>query len=100
METSEKYRPIQNYFNGEGKIVIWPSKRNHLPRQILILEFLAEKFEPNRHYTEKEVNEILNQYHTFGDPALLRRELFGRKLLNRTIDGRAYWLVSATQNAE
>ncbi len=28
----------------------------------------------------------------FGDPAMLRRELFERQMLNRKRDGSAYWL--------
>ena len=58
----------------------------------MALEFLAAKFEMGREYSEKEVNEILNQNHTFGDPALLRRELYMKKLLDRTPDGNRYWL--------
>lgn len=58
----------------------------------MALEFLAAKFEMGREYSEKEVNEILNQNHTFGDPALLRRELYMKKLLDRTPDGSRYWL--------
>lgn len=34
---------------------------------------------------------VLNQHHTFADPALLRREMFERKLINRKRDGSAYW---------
>ena len=35
---------------------------------------------------------LLLQHHTFGDPALLRRELFERGLVDRVKDGSAYWL--------
>lgn len=57
----------------------------------MALGFLAAKFEAGREYSEKEVNEILNQNHTFGDPAMLRRELYMKKLLDRTPDGGKYW---------
>ena len=57
----------------------------------MALEFLAAKFEVGREYSEKEVNEILNQNHTFGDPAMLRRELYIARLLDRTPDGSRYW---------
>jgi hypothetical protein len=55
------------------------------------LNYLLSKFDPTRLYTEKEVNTLLNEYHTFGDPALLRRELFDRGLLDRIPNGSAYW---------
>lgn len=96
MNLPPKYQPIQNYLNAQGQVTIWPSKRNHFNRQKLILEFLAEQFDFDRQYTEKEVNEILNHHHTFADHALLRRELFSNKLLNRTRDGRAYWRCNIT----
>jgi hypothetical protein len=54
-------------------------------------QYLASKFESGVTYTEKEVNTLLNQYHTFGDPALLRRELFENGLIDRMRDGSAYW---------
>jgi len=59
---------------------------------MLVLEYLFEKFDAEKNYTEREVNEILNQHHTFGDPAMLRRELFEKKMLRRTLDGRTYWV--------
>ncbi|MDF5725661.1 MAG: DUF2087 domain-containing protein [Rhizonema sp. PD37] len=60
-------------------------------KQRLVLEYLALKFEVGITYTEKEVNTLLNQHHLFGDPALLRRELFENGLIDRKRDGSAYW---------
>jgi len=57
-----------------------------------MLQYLAAKFEVGKKYTEKEVNDVLNEHHSFNDPATLRRLMFGQKLINRTIDGRQYWL--------
>lgn len=37
------------------------------------------------------MNEILDDWTEFNDPATLRRELFNKCLLNRTTDCRAYW---------
>ena len=42
--------------------------------------------------TEREVNEVLKQWHTFEDWALLRRELFMYKFLKRYKDGTQYWV--------
>lgn len=87
----EKYKILKGYLNDEGKFSQLPGKRQK-KKQARMLEFLAEQFEANRTYTEKEVNEILNQYHSFNDPATLRRLMYGSRLINRTLDGKAYWL--------
>lgn len=81
---------LKNYLDEQGRVKEWPSKRNK-GFQRLVLEYLGSKFEVDVIYTEKEVNTLLNQYHLFGDPALLRRELFENKLINRKRDGSAYW---------
>lgn len=67
----------------------FPSKR---PMQTEALRYLAEKFETDREYAEREVNELLLQWHTFGDPATLRRELYDRRFLDRDPYGRSYRL--------
>jgi len=87
-----KYAALNGYLDGSGKFGQMPGKRQK-KKQAVMLRFLAEQFELDRKYTEREVNEILNQYHTFNDPASLRRFMFGSKLLGRTLDGRTYWLI-------
>jgi hypothetical protein len=74
-----------------GRVKEWFSKRNKGKFQKLVLEYLASKFEVAIFYTEKEVNALLNVHHTFGDPAMLRRELFESGLIDRKRDGSAYW---------
>jgi len=44
-----------------------------------------------RRFTEREINALLNQRHTFQDAALLRRFLCDLGYLERTRDGREYW---------
>lgn len=56
-----------------------------------VLFYLGTKFEIGRNYTEKEVNAIIEQWHTFGDYFLLRRELIVCDVLRRTRDGAKYW---------
>ena len=84
---------LNGYIDEEGRFDHFPGKRQK-HKQSLMLQFLASKFEANKKYTEMEVNAILNQYHTFNDPATLRRLMFGKGLLGRTLDGRSYWLAS------
>lgn len=86
----EEYKSILGFVNKNLQIRQWPTKHS---KKRLVLEYLATKFEAQKTYTEREVNVLLNQHHTFGDPALLRRMMFGAKLLGRTQDCRAYWLM-------
>jgi len=79
---------FRGFVDAEGKIKSWPAKQS---KQLLLLETLAVKFEAGRSYTAQEVNEVLNSCHTFGDPALLRRELINQKHLMRSPDGKSYW---------
>lgn len=79
---------IRGFIDAEGKIKSWPSKQS---KQILIIDLLKDKFEAGRTYSAPEVNEIINANHTFGDPALLRRELINWKHLERSQDGKNYW---------
>ena len=60
---------LKNFLNEEGQLKAFPAKRK---MKVEALFYLAEKFEAGREYTEKEVNALLNQWHTFGDPATLR----------------------------
>jgi hypothetical protein len=82
---------LKNYMDKEGRLTEWPSPRNRKGLQRVALEYLASKFEFERTYTEKEVNAILNQFHTFHDHALLRRELYDKGFFDRKLDGTAYW---------
>lgn len=83
---------LKGYLDDEGKYSKFPGKKQK-KKQALMLQSLASKFDADKKYTEKEVNEILNQHHSFNDPATLRRLMFGSKLLDRTLDGRSYWRV-------
>lgn len=82
-------KTLQNFLDGDGKLKAYPAKR---PMKFLALEYLAGKMEKGRRYTEKEMNDLLEQWHTFGDPATLRRELYDYRFLDREPNGSAYWL--------
>jgi hypothetical protein len=79
---------IENYLDVEGRVKNWPSK---LKNKYLVLDYLITKFQYNIDYTENEVNQIINQYHTFNDYAIIRRSLCDSGYLKRTIDGGKYW---------
>lgn len=59
-------------------------------RKIIILKHLVTKFDSNQKYTEKEVNEILEQ--VYPDYVTLRRYLIEYGFLDRTSDGSQYWV--------
>jgi len=61
--------------------------------KIYIIEFLSTKFECDKHYSEKDVNVIINRYHSFNDVPLLRRELISRQYLARKDYGSEYWKI-------
>lgn len=79
---------LKNFLDGSGKLVQFPARRK---MKLEALAYLAEKFEQGREYTEKEVNELLLAWHTFHDPATLRRELYDGRFLGRAGDGTVYW---------
>lgn len=86
---------LVHFLDNQGRVLDWPSTKNQ-DAQMAVRFYLSTKFEPGRKYTEREVNDVLNQWATFGDWALLRRELFSSGLLHRMKDGSAYW-VDATE---
>jgi len=84
---------LQRFLDPGGRITMWPAKRQ---AQNLLLSYLASKFEHDREYTERDVNELLMQWHTYQDHVTLRRALYDARLLDRTPDGARYWRVPNT----
>ncbi len=87
---------IKNFLDDEGKITQLSRKSNI---RIAILSYLAEKFETDRDYTEKEVNAICKEWHTFDDFFLLRREMIDHGLLRRESNGSRYWKPHPLENS-
>jgi ArsR family transcriptional regulator len=65
-------------FMRRGRITNLPAQ---LKKRQIILAKLAEEFDPDRDYTEREVNQILVEFHD--DVASLRRELVGLRFMER-----------------
>ena len=84
---------ISAFLDEEGKIMQIPVPYN---KKITVLAYLSGKFEEDRIYSEKEVNAMINCWHTFGDYFILRRLLVDYKFLDRKQDGSAYWVVSVS----
>jgi len=86
METSVL---LKGYLNDEGKMIRLPGKKQK-KKLAAMLEYFAHQFSFGKVYSEMEVNHVLNEHHSFNDPATLRRLLFTSGFLNRTLDGREY----------
>ncbi len=81
---------IKTHMNDDGQIIRWPSKYS---LKLIVLEYIAEKLQPNKIYTQKEVDEIITQWHTFENICLLRRELIMKGHMDRKRDCSAYWKI-------
>ena len=85
-DAAYRQKVIDSFFE-YGKLKSIPVQRK---KERVILEFLAEKFEFDRIYTEREVNLIIADFHD--DFCTLRRDMISEKLLDRNRDG--YWRVN------
>ena len=87
-ETFSSCRELQPFLNEKGQLTHLPAKRK---KQLAALYYLSSKFAEGQDYTEAQVNDLLDCWTTFHDPATLRREMYNRYFLNRTNDGKRYW---------
>jgi len=90
--TAYEQKIVRDYLKPDGSLKTIPSQRKKL---LAVLGYIVEAFQPDRRYTEKEVNEILARFHE--DTASLRRELVGSKLMDRAGGGRDYWRIDTGQ---
>lgn len=79
-------RKVLATFVSDGRIEAFPSQRK---KQLVLLRWAVERFEPGRRYGEQEVNETLAALHE--DTARLRRGLVDERLMEREGGGGAYW---------
>jgi hypothetical protein len=77
-------RVLRNFMSSDGRLHTIPTKQSKLN---VVLDHLAQSFEPGRHYPEAEVNEILMRVHS--DYAALRRYLVEAQFLTR--EDAVYW---------
>lgn len=84
----EKISELLPFLNERSQLTALPAKHK---KKLMALWYLAGKLEAGRQYTEPEINDLLDGWTTFHDPATLRRELYNKHLLSRTEDCRWYW---------
>jgi hypothetical protein len=82
-------RVLHNFLAADGRLRVIPSKQSKL---LVVLDHLAQAFEPGRTYAEAEVNELLQRFHP--DYAALRRYLVENGFLTR--EHNVYWRSGGT----
>ena len=87
---------LRNFLDAEGKLTAFPAKRK---MKLYALLYLAQKIPADADFSEREINDILLDWHTFADPATLRRELYDYRFLDRSRDGKAYRLAEKQPTA-
>ena len=81
---------LRNFLDADGKLTAFPAKRK---MKLYALLYLAQKIPADTDFTEREINDILLDWHAFTDPATLRRELYDYRFLDRSRDGKVYRLA-------
>jgi len=79
----------------DGPLASFPRKHKH---RLFVLRQIAERFDPECFYNEKEVNAILEAI--YADHVTLRRYLIGYSLLDRKPDGSQYWVNEQERSEE
>jgi hypothetical protein len=72
-------------FVRDGRITQMPAKR---PKRLVLLDNVAQAFEPGRDYREAQVNDVLKDM--VDDHCTLRRYLVDEQFLSRNTQG-VYW---------
>lgn len=82
-------RVLRNFLTADGRLHTIPSKHSKL---LVVLDHIAQSFEPGRTYPEREVNAIIERFHP--DYAALRRYLVENQFLTR--EHAVYWRSGGT----
>ena len=84
---AEQEKILQTYLDDNDFIQTFPSKEK---RKIILLNYLTQKFDPKKNYSERAINDILKQH--VEDFVSTRRYLIEYGFMQRTTDGKTYWL--------
>lgn len=76
--TLDPAQKIVGRFMKNGRFTSLPVQRK---KRKYVLEYILRQFEPNRVYSEKEVNELITQYHD--DYCFVRREFIAERMMSR-----------------
>ena len=82
-------RVLRNFMSADGRLHTIPTQQSKL---LVVLDRLAQEFEPGQTYTEQQVNDVLHRFHP--DHAALRRYLVEGQFLTR--QDSVYWRSGGT----
>ena len=82
-------RVLRNFMSADGRLHTIPTKHSKL---LVVLDHIAQSFEPGHTYPEREVNAIIEKFHP--DYAALRRYLVENQFLTR--EDNVYWRSGGT----
>ena len=88
---------LRNFLDADGKLTAFPAKRK---MKLYALLYLAQTIPADQDYSEREINHMLLNRHSFADPATLRRELYDYGFLDRSRDGKVYRLAQRQPKPE
>jgi hypothetical protein len=83
---------LRSFFDADGRLLTVPAKR---AKRLVVLDHLAQRFEPGERYSETEVNNRLRETHD--DVAALRRYLVDEGFLSR--EAGVYWRSGGSVDA-
>src|SRR5688572_538593 len=83
----DRVEKVARHFGRDGRLLRWPARES---QAVLCLWVLWSRIPAGATFTEREISELLDNWHEFGDHALLRRALVDYGLMRRTVDGRQY----------
>lgn len=86
--TPEEVAVLRNFVSG-GRLIRIPAQKS---KRLVVLDWLASRFEPGRVYPERDVNLMLGMVHR--DVAALRRYLVDEEFLERR--DQFYWRAGGT----
>ena len=86
MTQTERDKVLRTYLK-DGRMSLLPGKEK---KKLVVLQYVMERFETSRNYTEKEVNEIIRTI--VDDYVTVRRYLIEYGFMDRKRDGSAYWV--------
>ncbi|MFC7487582.1 DUF2087 domain-containing protein [Knoellia sp. CPCC 206453] len=80
---------LRAFIGADGRLSSIPTK---LTKRLVVLDHIAQSFEPGVRYSEAEVNDLMHRFHP--DHAALRRYLVENEFLER--DAGVYWRAGGT----
>lgn len=81
-------KEIRPFVDEKGRMTALPAKNR---KKLYALYYLATRLDADAQWNEEQISILLDELTTFHDSATLRRELYNKRLLHRTDDGKCYW---------